>query len=315
MHATVRLALLVVAALPAVAFAQRKMVWGETEIIGIQRITREQVVSLLPIRLGEEVTQKEKEMLKWCERLKKLPIAAVSCNGAMDRGQLHYIVEILEDANVDFGLQPSTAPRAIGRVPPDVHQMLAHREYRVQEIAAEGYSPGERITPSGVLVADDSELRMYDAQLRDLMVGQREAMVAMALDANHPDRRDAIQLLSWTGNPEASIDAIHARLLDPDTEVRNLTGRFVLSFIERVRDPAVAEALAGSLARAIALPSHADRTKAITALGQLYARHPELRSLLQQTAREPLTRIAKESVIPNVGGEARALLAAIGARG
>lgn len=310
-----RLVLLLIAALPAAAHAQRQMNWGDTEIIGLKRITREQVVSLLPIRPGEVVTQKEKEMMKWCERLKKLPIAAVSCNGAVDGSQLHYIVEVLEDANADLGLQPSTAPRASGRVPPDARQMLAHREYRVQEIIADGYTPGERITPSGILVADDSELRMYDAQLRDFAAGMQDQLIAMALDANHPERRDAIAMLSWAGNPEATIAALHGRLLDPNTEVRNLTGRFVLTFIERVRDPAVAEGLAVSLSRAMALPSHADRTKAINALGQLYARHPELRATLQNVAREPLRQIARDSVLPNVGGEARALLAAIGEPG
>jgi len=304
------LSLLTVLSTPA--FAQRQLIWGETEIIGIKRLSREQVTSQLPIKPGEAVSQNEKDMLKWCERLKKLPIAAVSCNGAMVGTRLHYVVEILEDASADPVLQPSTAPRAAARVPPEARQLIAQREYRVQEVLADGYMPGERITPSGIVVAEDPELRTFDAQLRDLANGQQERMIAIALDARHPERKDAIVMLNWTGRPEASIAALHGRLLDPDSEVRNLTGRLVLTFIEWIKDPAVADALAGTLAQVLTLPSHTDRTKALAAMGQLYALHPEIRGKLQRVAREPLTEIARTSVLPNVGGDARGLLAAIG---
>lgn len=315
MRIALSLALTLFAGLPLAAHAQaqpKQMNWGETEVIGLTRIKREQVTSLLPIKVGEPVEQKEKEMLKWCEPIRKLPVLAVSCNGTVIGKRVHYIVEILEDQESDAMLHPSTAPRAAGRVPPDARLLLVQREHRVQEVMADGYLPGERITPSGVLVSDDSELRAFDAQLRDFAMGQQDRMIAIALDANHPERRDAISMLQWTGNPGVSIAAIQGRLLDPDTEVRNFTSRFILTFMERLRDPNTAEAIASTAAKVLMLPSHSDRARALAIIAQLYTLYPDIRFTLQSEAREPLKKIASESVLPSVGGEARSLLAAIG---
>ena len=312
MRFALTIAAALLAGLPFAVQAQQQMTWGETEVIGLKRLKREQITSLLPIKVGEVADQKEKEMLKWCEPLRKLPVLAVSCNGAVVGTKLYYVVEILEDTESDAILQASRSPRASGRVSPDARKLLAMREHRVQEVIADGYMPGEQITPSGILVSDDPELRAFDAQLRDFAMGQQDKLIAMVLDANHPERRDAISMLQWAGNPAFSIAAIQGRLLDPDTEVRNFTARFILTFIERLRDSEVAESLALTLTKVLTLPSHADRTKALAILSPLYTLHPEIRPTLRLEASEPLAKIARESVLPGVGGEARGLLAAIG---
>jgi len=296
--------------LPASAFAQARLTWGEAEVIGLQKLKREDVTSRLPFKVGAPMVEKEKEILGWCDKLRgSLKVIALKCSGAVEDRTVHLVVEIVESADQDFGIRPSNAPTARARVTPETRQLLARREYRVQEMAAEGLTPTESITPSGVLVAEDPELRAFDAQLREACFGRRTDYVSMALDAGNQERREALVLLSWAGEPETTIAAIHGRLLDPDPEIRNLTGRLILSFMSRIEDPQIAHDVAQSFIGQLQIPTHTDRTKAVLGLAQLVAAHPELRDLIADSARAPLEKLARESVLDNVGGQARALLA------
>lgn len=297
---------------PALCAAQRVLLWGGAEIIGLQKVPREAVLEKLGFKIGEPVKQKDREMLRWCNAIKTLPVASVNCVGAEVGGKVYYVVEILESADADFGLTVSRGAPAAARVPPEAHALLVKREYRVQEIAAEGLTPSERVTPSGILVAEDPELRSYDAQLREAVSGMRERFVAIALDPAHSDRREAVQLLAWTGAPQASLAALYPCLLDPDSNVRNEVGRLLMLFGDRIVDSELAEALVGVLAKQLSLPSHADRTRALLGLAQVYARHPALKGTLRTVAGPALRKIAAESIVPNVGGEAHSLLAALG---
>lgn len=292
----------------APVLAQTVMIWGETEVLGLDKVSRDTVLAQLPIKLGSRVNQKEKELLGWCEGLRRLPLAAVSCTGTVIGNELHYVVEVFESQETNLRLSAPTGAPVAGKLPSELRQLLGRREYRVQEIAAEGAMPAEKVTPSGIVIGEDPELRMYDVQIRDACAGMREHLVAMVLDGQHAERRTAAQLLSWAGRPEASIAQVHHRLLDPDREMRNLIGRFILTFADRVYDSDVAEAVAESLVKQLAIPTLTDRTKALGGLAQLLARHPELHSRLRDSARGPLEKIAHESVLPTIGGEARGLL-------
>lgn len=302
--------LLALASCPA--FAQLKLTWGETEVLGLDKLSRAEILAQLPIRSGSEVEQNEKEMMRWCDRVRRLPLAAVNCSGTVIGGELHYVVELVESPTAKFGLVPPNGAPTAARLPPELKKLLAHREYRAQEIAAEGGSPSEQITPSGVVIGEDPELRMYDVQIRDACMGLRETLVAIVLDGSHTERRIAAQLLVWAGEPEASLASLHGRLLDPDREIRNLIGRLVLSFADRIQDSDLAESVAQSLLAQLTLPTLTDRTKALGGLAKLLARHPELRVNLNDSAREPLAKIARESVLPTIGGEARGLLNLLG---
>ncbi|WP_341676825.1 hypothetical protein [Niveibacterium sp. SC-1] len=296
--------------LPAGAFAQTRLIWGEAEVIGLQTLKREDITSRLPFKVGAPMEEKEKEILGWCDKLRgSLKVLALKCSGAVEERTVHLVVEVIESADQSFGIRPSNAPAARARIAPEARQLLARREYRVQEMAAEGQTPSEAITPSGVIVADDPELRMFDAQLRETCFGRRADYVSIVLDPGSQERREALVLLSWTGEPETTIAAIHSRLLDPDPEIRNLTGRLILSFMSRIEDPQIAHDVAQSFVGQLQIPTHTDRTKAVLGLAQLVAAHPELRDLIADSARAPLEKLARESVLDNVGGQARALIA------
>jgi hypothetical protein len=290
------------------------MVWGEPEIIGLKRLTRAEVIAKLPFKVGDKMEQQEKEAAQWCEKLRSLPIASVNCSGAVENGQVHFVADIVEDKNTTFTFRPAPGPAAAARVPPEAHKLLVQREYRAQEISAEGFSAGEKITPSGVIVSDDPEMRAFDSQLRELCMGNREALVAIVQDPNHIDRHDAAALLSWAGKPEYTMFDVSPRLLDPDPEVRDAIGRFVLSFMSKLQDPGVATELVHSLSGQLRLPSHADRAKAVLALAQIAGRFPELRQQILEEAEEPLRQLARDSVLRSVGGESRQLLVTLGAR-
>jgi hypothetical protein len=300
--------------LAAHAAAERKLVWGEPEIIGLKHLTRAEVVAKLPLKIGSAMEEKEEEVVRWCEKLRSLPIASVNCSGAVENGQVHFVADIVEDKNATFTFRPAPGPAAAARVPPEAHKLLVQREYRSQEISAEGFSAGEKITPSGVLVSDDPEMRAFDAQLRELCMGNREALVAIVQDPNHLDRHDAANLLPWAGSPESSMFDVSPRLLDPDPEVRDAVGRFVLSFMSRLQDQGVALELVHSLAGQLRLPSHADRAKAVLALAQIAGRFPELRPQILDETQETLRQLAHDSVLRSVGGESRQLLVTLGAR-
>lgn len=303
-----RLLPLLIAFASAPSLAQTAMVWGETEVIGLEKMPREQVLAQLPIQPGSRVDQKEKEMLRWCERVRRLPLAAVSCTGTVIGEELHYVVEVVESPDAKLRLQAATGAPVSDKLPGEIRKLLSHREYRIQEMAAEGTAPIEGVTPSGVVIGEDSELRMYDVQIRDACIGRRETLIAMVLDGHNGERRIAAQLLAWAGEPEESIARVHHRLLDPDGEMRNLIGRLILTFADRIRDPEIAEGVANSLLAQLALPTLTDRTKALGGLGKLLARHPELHARLREVAQAPLEKIARESVLPTIGGEARGLL-------
>ncbi len=307
---------LILSALPLIATAAEvpKLVWGEAEIVGLRKLTRADVVAKLPLKVGEKMEEKEKEIARWCERVRTLPVASVNCSGALEGNEVHFVADIIEDKDATFIFRPASGTAAAARVPPEARKLYAQREYRAQEITAEGGIPGEKITPSGVIVSDDPEMRAYDAQLRELCMGNRDALVAMVQDPNHLDRRDAANLLPWAGNPETTMFDVAQRLADPDPAVREAVARFVLSFMTRLQDSGVAADLAHNFAAQLRLPSHADRAKAVLALAQIAGRFPDLRPQMLDETRDTLILIARESVLRSIGGEARQLLVTLGAR-
>lgn len=306
------LALAFVLFLPATSRATGTgLIWGEPEILGLQRIARAEVLRRLPLTPGAPMREKERDILRWCDDLRALPVAGVHCAGAVERDRVHLVVEIAEQPGPPAGLRAATGAPVAGRLPAEASALLRRREYRMQELAAEGRPANERITPSGVVVADDPELTAFDAQLREQCMGRAPLLISVVQDPQHPERTEAVQLLAWAGTPEDSVAALSGRLLDPDPAVRSAVGQFVLTFLDRVEDEEVLRALVAAFTAQAALPLHTDRTKAVPALARLARQHPALRPDIALLAGPTLARLAQESVLAEVGGQARAALAVL----
>ena len=139
---------------------------------------------------------------------------------------------------------------------------------------------------------------------------QRAALLeAVEFAANDEVRARAATLLNWAGDHTDSIRVVHTLLDDPSGLVRNNITRFMLHYVERVEDPELQASLVRVLLVQALRPSHGDRNKALYGLLYIAKTSDAARDLVLTEGRETIERLAEQSVLSNVGGIAKEILA------
>ena len=118
----------------------------------------------------------------------------------------------------------------------------------------------------------------------------------------------AADLLNWGGSPHRIIKEVYSLLDDPHYGVRNQLSRFMIHYIKGIKDESLALQLVATFLLQLDRPSHGDRNKALINLNQLIDTHPRLIPFTKAIGGPLVETIAVQSILENVGGEAKKLL-------
>ena len=126
------------------------------------------------------------------------------------------------------------------------------------------------------------------------------------------NRQAAATLLNWVGGDvEKTLRESQSLLDDPDDGVRNNVSRFMIQFVGEVKSKRVRHQLIDAFVRQIERPSHGDRNKGLYNLLAIAKASPADRDYIRRHAGEPVRYLAQNSVVFNVRGPARELVALV----
>lgn len=283
--------------------------WAAVEYFG--PVARAEVLAELPIALGSQRTGEELQTLvTWCGDFAEARGLAWSECSELRYGDGRAIV-LVELGRSGPTLRP--APTGASEGPADVLEVYVRLRARQSELfEAQSQDGLLESFEAGYLSWSDPQLSELAAELARITPPHREALVALTLGAADPaSRARAGTLLNWAGDHPLSIPAVLPALADPDDGVRNNVSRYYLHAFKTLDDPAAVPALVEALVAQADLPDMSDRNKALYSLLQLARRFPEARGALA-VAIPVARRIAQTSILPNVAGAARDLLAELG---
>lgn len=281
-------------------------VWRDFEIMGVERVSRAEIIDAIPLELGAEFSgERQDEWDRWAEAVRtKFGFDEVHITRLkwFPDHSVYLVVDIVEpgrDGASRFRPQPTGA----ATIPPEVYQPYK----RLVDLWLSRRA-GERMEGEYKTFNDD-ELNELAHKLYTLASPHRERILTVLRDsADDEHRADAALLLNWVGDPAGVVPRVIALLDDPSADVRNNITRYALPYVRRMDDLELVNAVASALIKQMAYPSHGDRNKAISGLMMLAKRHPEIRDRVLREAGDRLRVIAETSVIPNVAGPARSLL-------
>jgi len=281
-------------------------VWRDFEIMGIERISRAEIIEAIPLELGIEFSgERQDEWDRWAKAVRaKFGFDEVHITRLkwFPDHSVYLVVDIVEPER-DGASRFRPRPAGDATIPPEVYQPYKHLVTLWISRRA-----GERMDGDYTTFSDD-ELNELAHKLYKLASPHRERILkVLGESADDEQRADAALLLNWVGEPADTVPRVIALLDDPSADVRNNITRYALPYVRRMNDPELINSVATALIKQIAYPSHGDRNKAISGLMMLSQNNPEIRDRVLREAGDRLRVIAETSVIPNVAGPAQALL-------
>lgn len=280
-------------------------VWRDFEIMGQERVTRQQIIDAIPLTLGAEFLREEQDIWDgWAEDIRaKFGFDEVHITRLkwFPDHSVYLVVDVVEPGRPGVErFRPH--PNGDATVPADVREAYKRLESLWMERRAGVRLDGDYKTFS------DPELNDLAERLHALAATVREQVLTVLREsADDGARTDAAMILNWVGEPEKTIPLAIALLDDPSSDVRNNITRYALPFLRRASDPALRQSVVEALIKQIGYPSHGDRNKALSGLMMLSQADPEIRERVLREAGDSIRTIADTSVIPNVVGPARAL--------
>ncbi len=302
---------------PAPAAAPMTWTWTGLEYFGPDRVSREDVLAAMPVALGDPYVDGSLSAIdRACGDLglaRDLGFWSCASLRYLD-GRAFLLVDLLEPDEAN-GLVFRDEPEG----PDDWPDEALIAEYRALAAArAAAFEAGaaaglEESFDGGYLTWTDPTLAAHADELAALAPPHREALVTLALTADRIDvRADAATLLNWAGDHGASAIAVADGLRDPDLGVRNDVSRYLLRAVRQVDDAEARARLAAALVAQAQLPEMSDRNKALIGLLHLAEDSPEDHAALTAAVAPVARRVGARSILPNVGGVARQLLAVLG---
>ncbi len=287
--------------------------WADFEVCGQRTVTREQIIDHLPLEIGTPYATDFESWKAWAASLEQefdFHAVRISAVRYVDK-RAFLVVNIVEHGDEDR-LAFREAPTGSVLMP----QALVDAQDELNVILREQFEKG---TPSpenadkGYLDYALESAQPLTARLAELAPPHRETLVRIVKeDADRDKRARAATLLNWAGDVERSILELHEYVDDPDGGVRNNLTRFTLHFLDRLESPESQQAFIRAMATQLRKPGHGDRNKAVSALSRMYEFHPDTLPYIMEVAGEEIERIAEQSILSNVGGVAKNLLAAAG---
>lgn len=307
---------LVLLSCPLWAQEQPRWVWADIELVGKEPLpSKSDLEKLLPFRLGDPLElYDDKGALRepvdhkllakifqerWPEN--EFRVSSVWFHD----GKTYLVVDVVDPT---LEKPPARDFRHEQAPPGEVFALRERLSERRQQLFREGKPPAEK-ADQGYLDFDDPECALITKALSELVPPLREPLVELMLFHRDPKiRAQAAKLLNWSGDHRANLDAVISAMTDPDVSVRNNGTRYLMAFLSSLTDSEGRRRLLVGLSEQMKQPSHADRNKALIAVLRLQQAWPEDSEAAREILEPTVRRIAKQSVLSNVGAVARELL-------
>ena len=295
--------------------------WTDFEVVGHRSVTREQILAQdPPVTLGEPFAfdmEKHAVFEAWGKTVAdKFGLAKVHVGTLrfLD-GKAYLVLNVVEQqdaANHTFRAEPDKnidVPEEVSALL-EKHSALIQKNFDTQNFEAlreevRGIEEKDYYNT----YPDSEEMSALVDEMRATFPPHRQALIEVLKHSRSTQARaHAATALNWSGDVLDSISQIYMLTDDPAVLVRNNISRFMLHYLQYHPDKAVRGAVIDSLLVQMTFPSHADRNKALYGLLALAQSAPADRGFIEQKGRAEIERIAKQSILDNVGGVAKQLL-------
>ena len=294
--------------------------WAGLEILGNHAVPRAAIEELITIpasgtwRKGDPPVWKES-----CAAVKeRFDFADVLCPGeplrVFDGRKAYLVVDVVEKGREGM-LKFREAPT--GSVPFANEEMVRlsvelDAKTMAAGMAGHGYSEtGDKGYLSYVdRKGTNEDLTPTVERLAHLVPRYRDNLFAvLRSEADREARRRAATLLNWAGDPDGTMKKTLPLLDDPDPGVRNNLSRYMTHFSGQVTSKRLRHRMIDAFVLQLDLPSHGDRNKGLYNLLSIAQARPDDRAYILERAADSLRYLSGNSILFNVQGPARELLA------
>jgi hypothetical protein len=280
------------------------------ELFGNHRHLEADIVAQFPFKPGALVRAQDKPMRDaQCAAMSaKFAFAYAACSMVLEQpGNAFFSIDVVEPGD------EWRIPKSEGAKPeaPPLDKPLVEAVHNLQAAIdskfGTGAPPQELIAPDGFLSYSDADLASKAARLHALASRDPAGILRVLASGHLEERQDAASLLNWIGPTDAAARGAIMALGDPDPNVRNNVGRYLVKFEGSFAGPELRSLMLSAVSRQLEWPSFGDRNKALFVLSALVKASPELKASFPAAACKRIDEIGKISVVPNEGGAAREL--------
>lgn len=289
-------------------FAQQSL--QDVEVLGNKRIAREAILSGFPLQMNMPLTSDMSSFKAWCDMLETrlhVPFARCSMVG-FGGGKIYAVVDVVEAGDESkLKIKEKTSYRDI-ELNSDLYKLSRQLTSVWIEKLKQNVGVKSFVSGGVFLDYDDPELSLMAKQLFLLASVQKQTIFDVLLySKSESQRTEAAHLLNWCGDPQAAMLKAMIAFRDESSSVRNNLVQFISFYFTYIPSADIRH-LISDLAWQLNLPSHTDRNKALGVLFLLLKKHPEIAGQVRELAEDQITYLAKNSVLPNVGGVAKKIL-------
>lgn len=294
---------------------QPQWTWKGFEIIGNEKASRSDILSFIPVKVGEPYAETPDQWHQWCDDLKNgLGFYQTECSAVRYANfDAYFVVEVVERGQ-EYRTQFRSTPT--GDIPfasAEVLDLYERLYKRLWDLFNQG-QPAQETTDKGFLDYSDKEMHEIVLQLTQAVPTYRGNLLkVLAEDRDINKREKAANLLNWSiTNLDQSVVEANRLLDDPSSLVRNNISRFTLHFIGKVKNKSQRKQIIKNLLVQLDRPSHGDRNKAIYNLLFIAQKFPEDVAFMKKTGLKLIRKIADTSVLDNVRDPAQSLIKMMG---
>lgn len=283
--------------------------WTDFEIVGSRSVSREKIISELPVKVGDVYKEDQVQWKKWCADLNtKFEFYFTDCSSVRFLDFRAYFVVSIVEKSQEYRLKYRSQPTdEVAIKDPQIFTSYDQLMARLWQLFDQGISAGEN-TRGDYLDFKDEKMHDIVLKLVEKSSRSKENLIEIIKSDKNPQKRaKAAWLLNWALTPVESIEKVCPYLDDPITLVRNDVSRFISHWIADVKDKSLQKKLVDALVLQMKRPSHADRNKALSNLHSFLTAVPTLAPYLKGTGGDEIDHIASNSVLENVGGIAKNL--------
>jgi hypothetical protein len=293
------------------AIAQQQYRWTSLEVIGPEPLPEKaEIEKLLPFKLGDLAS--DDSFFKLYDELestlnRKWPGGRFQVSALRFMGGEQYL--IVDRYYPEFLPVAKTFPENNElRVPERLLELNQALQSRGEILFDQGTPAGED-SSEGFKNYADPEMASVVEQLNREVPPQREYLLkVLAESSNAGQRALAAELLNWSREHRENLEVCIEATNDPADLVRNNVTRYLLAFTSSFDEAEARKKLIEALAWQMRMPDHTDRNKALYAILHLLEEYPEDAEFVQQQAGITIRRLAKQSILSNVGETAKLIL-------
>ena len=295
--------------------------WAGVEILGNHAVPRSAIEVLIPIPMGGVYHVGDAPFWKdaCAEVQRKFDFAAVVCGDVpvrvFDGRKAFLIVDVVEKGREGVMKFRDPPLGSVAFANDEMVRVNVELDSKVRaasmagnfynESGQKGYLSYEDVT------GKNEDLSPLVDRLVQLVPQYRDNLFDVLRHEKDAKRRQrAAELLNWSGGDmRRTLRRALALLDDPDGGVRNNLSRFMIQFVGTVKSKRLRHQLIDAFVDQVGRPSHGDRNKGLYNLFEIARTVPDDRDYIGSRGSESIRYLAENSVLFNVQGPAKDLLA------